>query len=75
MDGQAYDRLLFDLLSSEHESIEDGRRPRGRRSFQDATRKDLEEDRGPGPELENGPAPRRAPATAESGAGLETQSG
>jgi hypothetical protein len=66
---------LFDLLASEHESIEDGRRPRSRRSFQETDRKILAEDRGPGPEMQNRPAPLRAPASAEAGAGLETQSG
>ena len=75
IDGQAYDRLLFDLLASEHESIEDGRRPRGRRSFQETDRKNLEGDRGPGPEMEKRPAPLRAPASADADADLETQSG
>lgn len=75
MNGQAYDRLLFDLLASEHESMEDGRRPRGPRLFQETARENLGEARGPRSEMQNGPALLRAPAKAEAGAGLETRSG
>jgi len=73
MDGQAYDRLLFDLLASEHEDIKSDRRPRSQRSFQDTVRRNHEEDRAPG--TKNGPAPLRTPATAETDAGLESQPG
>jgi RimJ/RimL family protein N-acetyltransferase len=74
MDGKAYDRLLFDLLASEHQGIEEGRRSRKQRPLQETAQKNGE---GLGPRLnsENGPAPLRAPATAGSGAGLETQPG
>ena len=75
MDGKAHDRLLFDLLASEHESMEEGRRSRKPRSLQETGQKSGAESPGLERHSENGPAPLRALATAGSGAGLETQPG
>ena len=75
MDGHAYDRLLFDLLASEHVDIESDRRPRSQRSLQETVRGNHEEDRGTGSESGNGPAPLKARATVETGAGRVDQSG
>ena len=67
IDGQAYDRLLFDLLASEHESSEGDRPPRGQRPLNAGVRGEHAEHRLAG-ESQIGPDPRRVPATAESGA-------
>ena len=67
IDGQAYDRLLFDLLASEHESSEGDRPPRGQRPLNVGVRGNRAEHRVAG-EPQIGPDPRRVPATAESGA-------
>lgn len=73
IDGKAYDRLLFDLLASEHEHVGSDRRPRRQKSNQEAVRENHDGDRGPG--ADKAPAPLRASATAETGAGRESQSG
>lgn len=73
IDGRAYDRLLFDLLSSEHTDIDGDRRSRGQRSFRQTVRGRPEVDRGPGPE-ENRLTRLRPQVMVESGAG-ETKSG
>ncbi|HWH46495.1 MAG TPA: GNAT family protein [Burkholderiales bacterium] len=75
MDGRAHDRLLFDLLASEHESFEETRRARKSRSLQDTLRQNGDEDAGAELHSENHPTPLRALATAGSGAGLEIQPG
>ena len=75
IDGRAYDRLLFDLLASEHEDAEGDRRPRSKAPLPEPARRNLEEDRVPGPDPENRPAPRRIPATAEAGADRDAQRG
>jgi RimJ/RimL family protein N-acetyltransferase len=71
IDGQAHDRLLFDLLASEHKDVEGDRPPRGQISLQASVRGNHEEDRGHDPESENGPVHRRKTATAETGKGRE----
>jgi RimJ/RimL family protein N-acetyltransferase len=71
IDGHAYDRLLFDLLASEHNFMEGGRRPRSQRLLEDTVRGKHEENHGPGPGVENGPVLHREMATAEAGAGRE----
>lgn len=71
MDGQACDRLLYDLLASEHEDIKSERRPRGQRSIHDTADGSPAQDRGPG----HGPALPRVPAIAAAGAGPDTRSG
>ena len=75
MDGKAHDRLLFDLLASEHENMEESRRSRKPRSLQDTVQTSGGE--GPEPELHsgNGPAALRTSASAGSAAGVETQPG
>jgi len=69
MDGHAYDRLLFDLLASEHEDIKSDRRPRSQKSLQKTVWGNHREGPGTGPPMENGPAPLKPRETAETGAG------
>ena len=71
MDGQACDRLLYDLLASEHEEIKSDRRPRGQRSIDDTAGGNPAQDRGPG----HRPALPRVPAIAAAGADPDTRSG
>jgi RimJ/RimL family protein N-acetyltransferase len=72
IDGKAYDRLLFDLLASEHEDSEADRRPR-QKSLQADEPARRPEDRGVGAAQEPGPARRREPATADARASREVQ--
>jgi RimJ/RimL family protein N-acetyltransferase len=74
IDDKLYDRLMFDLLASEHEGIEDSVRHRGRRSIQETVRRNRENDPGPEPGMETGHASLRVRASTEMGAGVETQS-
>ena len=74
IDGQAYDRLLFDLLASEHESSEGDRPPRGQRPPRQAVRGKHEEHRVAG-EPQIGPDSRGGPATAETGAQRDARQG
>jgi RimJ/RimL family protein N-acetyltransferase len=70
IDGRACDRLMYDLLASEHEDIRSYRRPRTRRSNPETAVGNPELDRG-----REEPAPMRIPATAEAAADLESLSG
>ena len=74
IDGQAYDRLLFDLLASEHESSEGDRPPRGQRLPREAVRGKPVEHRAAG-EAQIGPGSRGVPATAETGAQRDPRQG
>ncbi len=74
IDGQAYDRLLFDLLASEHESSEGDRRPGGQRAPRQAVRGKHEELRVAG-EPHIGSDSRGGPATAEAGAQRDARQG
>jgi RimJ/RimL family protein N-acetyltransferase len=64
IDGRACDRLLYDLLASEHEDIADGRRHRAKRLLPEA-----------GPQPERGPAAWAGPAAAETGTDRDAHSG
>ncbi|HKQ26594.1 MAG TPA: GNAT family protein [Burkholderiales bacterium] len=75
IDGQAHDRLLFDLLASEHSDIEGERRPRSQRLLEETVRGNHEEHRGSGPQVQNRLTLRREMVTAEAGAVREVQSG
>ena len=61
IDGLAVDRLLFDLLASEHECTEGDYRPRRKRLPVQAAASDSIKVRGPCPD--GGPAPQRMPPT------------
>ena len=74
IDGQAYDRLLFDLLASEHESNEVDRPPRGQRPPREAVRRKNAEPRVAG-QAQAGPDSRGVLATAETGAELDPRQG
>ena len=69
MDGHAYDRLLFDLLASEHEDIKSDRWPRSQKSLQKPVWGNHREGPGTGARMENGPVPLKTRETAETGAG------
>jgi RimJ/RimL family protein N-acetyltransferase len=72
IEGKAYDRLLFDLLASEHEDSEADRRPR-QRSAQEGDPAGPDKDRVSSLDPEHGPARRREPAGDEARAGREAQ--
>ena len=72
IDGQAYDRLLFDLLASEHESSEGDRFPRGPRP-QKASIRASEHRAASEPQL--GPDARGIPETANAGANWNARQG
>ena len=74
IDGQAYDRLLFDLLASEHESSEGDRPPRGQRPPREAVRRKNAEPRVAG-QAQAGPDSRGVLAIAETGAELDPRQG
>ena len=74
IDGQAYDRLLFDLLASEHESSEGDRPPRGQRPPWEAVGGKPAEHRAAG-EARIGLDSRGVLATAETGAGQDPRQG
>jgi hypothetical protein len=74
IDGRAYDRLLFDLLASEHENSEAGRRPRGQRALREPAPGMFEEHRATAVP-ESGPALHRVKAITEAQADLDAQPG
>lgn len=70
MDGKPCDRLLYDLLASEHEDMNSDRRPRGQKLIHDSEGIPAQ-DRGPG----HRPPLPRVPATAVAAADPDTRSG
>jgi len=75
IDGQAYDRLMFDLLATEHKDVEEDREPGGQLSFRASVRANHEKDSVPGPGSEKVPSQRSKTASTVAGESREAQSG